>query len=48
MVDCLLKIALTCCYDTHGDSCFGKPHRRALGSVEVGARLDYLGGERFC
>jgi len=46
-MDCLLEVALAGCYDSEGDTCFGEPHRCAFGSVEVGAGLDDLGGERL-
>ena len=44
-MNCLLKITVACCYDAQGGACFGQPHRRTFGSVEVGARLDDLIGE---
>jgi hypothetical protein len=47
MVDCLLQVALACCYDAEGDAGFGESHGRALGSVEVGAGLDDLTGQRL-
>ena len=46
-MDGLFKMALAGCYDSEGDARFGKAPGCAFGSVEVGARLDDLGGERL-
>ena len=44
---CLLKITLACGYDSESDACFCESHRRAFGSIKVGAGLDDLAGERL-
>jgi len=41
------KITLARRYDSESNARFGESHRRAFGSVEVGARLDDLAGERL-
>jgi Replication initiator protein, pSAM2 len=45
IVDCLLDVTLTCCYDAESNSGFCEAHRCSFGTVEVGAGVDYFVGQ---